>query len=52
LPWVKGQGKAFTKAEIVKGIGTKYVPGALRKMTEKTKTLSFDRTNKVYSVPA
>jgi hypothetical protein len=51
LACVKAQGKPVTKAEIVKGIGTKYV-GALKKMTEKTKTLSFDRTNKVYSVPA
>ena len=52
LSWVKAQGKPVSKAEIIKGLGTKYVGGALKKLTEKTKTPSFDKTAKTYSIPA
>ena len=52
LEWVKGQGKPVSKAGIAEGLGTKYIGNALKKMVEKAKTLSFDKTAKTYSVPA
>ena len=52
LEWVKGQGKPVSKADIAKGLGTKYIGNTLKKMVEKAKTLSFDKTAKTYSVPA
>ncbi len=52
LAWVKFQGKPLSKAEIIKRIGTKHIGNTVKKMVEKAKTLSFDKTAKTYSVTA
>jgi hypothetical protein len=48
--WVKAQGKPVSKSEIANGLGTKYIGNTVKKMVEKAKTLSFDKTAKTYSV--
>lgn len=52
VEWVKGHGKPVSKADIAKGLGTRFIGNTLKKMVEKAKTLSFDKTAKTYSVPA
>ncbi len=52
LAWVEALGKAVTKAEILAGVKTKYVGNTLKKVVEKSKTLSFDKTAKTCSIRA
>ncbi len=52
LDWVKTQGKPVSKSEIAAGVKTTYTRGTLKKLVEKSKTLTFDKTAKTYSVPA